>query len=141
MGGTKTPRTRRHPVISSGLAFSAPFFDPSETSLSALCVGWVVGRLRSSVSFMVGIVIGSGIFASPGFVLADVGSPGAALVVWSFCGLLTLAGKSPPLFRIHYFECVVSWSFNCPSRCWVTCSIARSGHVAASISISASLSA
>ena len=48
--------------------------------------------LRSAVGLMVGIVIGSGIFASPGFVVADVKSPAAALFVWAMCGMLTLAG-------------------------------------------------
>ena len=34
--------------------------------------------------------MGSGIFASPGFVLGYVGSPGAALCVWGGCGLITV---------------------------------------------------
>ena len=49
--------------------------------------------LPAAVGLMVGIVIGSGIFASPGFVVREVGSPGATLVVWALCGCLTLAGS------------------------------------------------
>jgi L-type amino acid transporter 9 len=43
-------------------------------------------------ALIVGIVIGSGIFASPGRVLEQVGSVGMALVVWTAAGLLSLAG-------------------------------------------------
>lgn len=48
--------------------------------------------LRNACGLIVGIVMGSGIFASPGFVLGYVGSAGASLVVWAVCGLLTVAG-------------------------------------------------
>ncbi len=54
--------------------------------------------LRRSMSFLdgaaliIGTVIGSGIFASPGKVLREVGSPGMALVVWFVAGILSLAG-------------------------------------------------
>jgi amino acid transporter len=48
--------------------------------------------LRSAVTFVVGIVIGSGIFASPGFVVKEVQSPGATLCVWGLCGVVTLLG-------------------------------------------------
>lgn len=48
--------------------------------------------LRSATAMMVGIVIGSGIFASPGFVVAEVNSPGATLIVWALCGLMTACG-------------------------------------------------
>lgn len=54
-------------------------------------IGRTLG-LPSAVSFIVGIVIGSGIFASPGFVVEGVGSPGAALLVWACCGAFSLAG-------------------------------------------------
>jgi L-type amino acid transporter 9 len=50
-------------------------------------------KLRNAVTFVVGIVIGSGIFASPGFVIAEVGSPGASLCVWALCGMLTTMGS------------------------------------------------
>lgn len=51
----------------------------------------------SAVGVLVGIVIGSGIFRVPSLVVADVGSAGAAALVWvlgavvSLCGALTLA--------------------------------------------------
>lgn len=54
--------------------------------------------LRRSMSFIdgaaliVGTIIGSGIFASPGRVLQQVGSVGMALTVWVVAGVLSLAG-------------------------------------------------
>ncbi len=48
--------------------------------------------LLDGAAIIVGTTIGSGIFASPGRVLAQVGSVGMALVVWVVGGLLSLAG-------------------------------------------------
>ncbi|MBW4698969.1 MAG: amino acid permease [Aphanocapsa lilacina HA4352-LM1] len=56
------------------------------------------GGLRRSLglidgaALIVGITIGSGIFASPGRVVEQVGSVGMALTVWVVGGLLSLAG-------------------------------------------------
>uniref|UniRef100_A0AAY4AHK2 Zmp:0000001267 n=1 Tax=Denticeps clupeoides TaxID=299321 RepID=A0AAY4AHK2_9TELE len=51
--------------------------------------------LVSAISLIGGIVIGSGIFMSPQYVLANVGSPGASLVIWTVCGTVsTLAALS-----------------------------------------------
>ena len=41
---------------------------------------------------IVGRIVGSGIFSIPSFVLAGVGSPGAALSLWLAAALLSYAG-------------------------------------------------
>ena len=51
-------------------------------------------HLQRSLSFfdglgiIVGIIIGSGIFSSPGLALQRSGSPGACLLAWSVSGML-----------------------------------------------------
>lgn len=41
-----------------------------------------------AICLIVGCMIGSGIFASPGVVFKQASSPGMALIVWAGCGLL-----------------------------------------------------
>ncbi|XP_014668383.1 PREDICTED: Y+L amino acid transporter 2-like [Priapulus caudatus] len=48
--------------------------------------------LVSAMSYVVGSIIGSGIFISPKGVLEHTGSSGFSLIVWSLCGLLALLG-------------------------------------------------
>ncbi|KAG9250932.1 amino acid permease-domain-containing protein [Emericellopsis atlantica] len=48
----------------------------------------------NGLSLIIGLVIGSGIFSSPSQVGSQVGSPGAALVVWVFAGILVWTGAS-----------------------------------------------
>ncbi|KAG2229050.1 amino acid permease-domain-containing protein [Thamnidium elegans] len=48
--------------------------------------------LLSSCNMIVGLIIGSGIFASPGPVTLKVKSVGASLVVWAIGGLLSMIG-------------------------------------------------
>lgn len=45
-----------------------------------------------AVAVIVGTIVGSGIFASPGVVLLHSGSPGAALSVWTLCGFFAYLG-------------------------------------------------
>jgi amino acid transporter len=46
----------------------------------------------NGLSLIVGLIIGSGIFASPSQVSSKVGSPGAALLVWIIAGVLAWTG-------------------------------------------------
>jgi len=48
--------------------------------------------LFTTVTMVVGGVIGSGIFRKPGIMAAQVGSPGLLLCVWAVAGLITLFG-------------------------------------------------
>lgn len=48
--------------------------------------------LISAISYVVGSVIGSGIFISPRGVLEHTGSSGYSLIVWTLCGILALLG-------------------------------------------------
>jgi hypothetical protein len=44
------------------------------------------------MGLVVGMQVGSGIFSSPGVVVAEVGSVGASLVIWVVSGLLAWTG-------------------------------------------------
>lgn len=48
----------------------------------------------NGLSLIVGLIIGSGIFASPSQVNSNVGSPGASLVVWVIAGILAWTGAA-----------------------------------------------
>ncbi|KUI52809.1 Y+L amino acid transporter 2 [Cytospora mali] len=48
----------------------------------------------NGLSLIVGLIIGSGIFSSPSQVNANVGSPGAALIVWVIAGILAWTGAA-----------------------------------------------
>lgn len=50
--------------------------------------------LLPAVSFIIGTVVGSGIFIAPKGVLMNSGSVGLSLVVWGLCGILSLFGKT-----------------------------------------------
>jgi len=44
----------------------------------------------AAISFLVGTIIGLGIFATPKWVLLYVGSVGMSLVMWALCGMIAL---------------------------------------------------
>src|SRR3984957_19374654 len=48
----------------------------------------------NGLSLVIGLIIGSGIFSSPGQVVARVGSPGASLIVWAIAGVLAWTGAA-----------------------------------------------
>lgn len=48
----------------------------------------------NGLSLIVGLIIGSGIFSSPGQVIARAGSPGASLLVWVIAGVLAWTGAA-----------------------------------------------
>lgn len=54
--------------------------------------------LLSATNFIVGTMIGSGIFVSASSALAYAGSVGMSLVVWTACGVICFLGKK---FVIH----------------------------------------
>ena len=45
-----------------------------------------------AIALIVGTQVGSGIFSSPGVVVAEVGSTGASLLVWIMSGVLAWTG-------------------------------------------------
>lgn len=48
----------------------------------------------NGLSLVIGLIIGSGVFSSPASVSSNVGSPGAALIVWVIAGLLAWTGAA-----------------------------------------------
>lgn len=46
------------------------------------------------MALVVGMQVGSGIFSSPGVVIAEVGSAGGSLMVWVVSGILAWTGAS-----------------------------------------------
>lgn len=58
---------------------------------SAVTLGREINLLQAT-SYVIGSIIGSGIFISPSGVLMQAGSLGWSLVVWSLCGVFSLLG-------------------------------------------------
>ena len=63
----------------------------ADTESKAFTLQRKVG-LISGISLIVGTMIGSGIFASPRYVMENSGSVGLTLFVWSLCGVLAMFG-------------------------------------------------
>lgn len=49
--------------------------------------------LLPAISFIIGTVVGSGIFIAPKGVLMNSGSVGLSLLVWVLCGVLSMFGE------------------------------------------------
>jgi len=60
-------------------------------STPRLCY-WDTADKVVGIALIVGTQVGSGIFSSPGVVVAEVGSVGASLLVWLASGLLAWTG-------------------------------------------------
>lgn len=84
----------------TGAGGYAPIGAPTSTSRPGGILGG--GSLEKNktltylngLSLVVGLIIGSGIFSSPSQVGSQVGSPGAAIVVWIVAGILVWTGAS-----------------------------------------------
>uniref|UniRef100_M4AT87 Si:ch73-352p4.8 n=1 Tax=Xiphophorus maculatus TaxID=8083 RepID=M4AT87_XIPMA len=65
--------------------------DKGKTEEEAVRLRREIGLLPA-VSFIIGTVVGSGIFIAPKGVLMNSGSVGLSLLVWALCGILSLFG-------------------------------------------------
>lgn len=63
--------------------------------------------LLPAVSFIIGTVVGSGIFIAPKGVLMNSGSVGLSLVVWGLCGILSMFGETLLLYCIGFVQCTM----------------------------------
>ncbi|RKP02577.1 hypothetical protein CXG81DRAFT_10621 [Caulochytrium protostelioides] len=117
-------------------------FDEEAGAPAAAQMGWFSG-----MCLVVGLMIGGGIFSTPGKVLSDVGSPGIALLCWAFGGFVAFCGTFcyielgtaiPKSGGEQAYLCVsypkpvglVSFMF-----CWAMIMCARPGASAADITI------
>lgn len=48
--------------------------------------------LLEGCAIILGIILGSGIFVSPKGVIQEVNSPGASIIIWTLCGVLSMIG-------------------------------------------------
>lgn len=78
----------------------APLGAPTSTGLQGGGLGGASLEKHKTLTYMnglglvVGLIIGSGIFSSPSQVNTNVGSPGAALIVWVIAGVLAWTGAA-----------------------------------------------
>lgn len=88
--------------LSSTQGGYAPLGAPSSVSLERQTGGLNSGNLEkhksltylNGLSLIVSLIIGSGIFSSPGLVSSHAGSPGASLIVWVMAGVLAWTGAA-----------------------------------------------
>lgn len=88
--------------LSSTQGAYAPLGGPSSASLERQPGGRENGNLEkhktltylNGLSLIVGLIIGSGIFSSPGLVSSHAGSPGGSLIVWTIAGVLAWTGAA-----------------------------------------------
>ena len=106
-GGGRGGHARTY-SISSAFDFTNTLFPLSTTAAGYTALGTPIYNLLegpslekhksltyfNGLSLIVGIIIGSGIFASPSQVSLNAGSPGAALLVWLAAGVLAWTGAA-----------------------------------------------
>ncbi|TPX36388.1 hypothetical protein SeLEV6574_g08076 [Synchytrium endobioticum] len=88
-------RPSKSPLSSPSFDFGPinPFNIPLSLSVPSRSDLALTVSLRNALALVVGMMIGSGIFASPGPVLKNTGSAGASLVIWITAGLLAMTGS------------------------------------------------
>merc|ERR1711892_1270892 len=74
----------------------------------------------SGMGLVMGSMIGSGIFMSPGSVLASSGSVGLSLIMWTCCGVISSLGALCALELGLYFPNPAAHMFTF-MRDWVIC--------------------
>ena len=73
--------------------FGAVLFQVSKMASEKIALKRELGLL-SGICLVVGVMIGSGIFISPGGVLQNSGSVAVSVIVWLVCGIMSLLGES-----------------------------------------------
>lgn len=109
---TRNARMTRSYSVSSAFDFTPALFPLSSTAGGYTALGAPTtpnlnrtGTLENlekhktltylnGLSLVIGLIIGSGIFSSPSQVNLHVGSPGAALIIWTTSGLLAWTGAA-----------------------------------------------
>ncbi|CAJ2507393.1 Uu.00g085790.m01.CDS01 [Anthostomella pinea] len=88
------------PLSSSTAPGYAPLGAPTSAAQRHSGLGGASLEKHKTLTYMnglgliVGLIIGSGIFSSPSQVNANVGSPGASLIVWAIAGVLAWTGAA-----------------------------------------------
>jgi hypothetical protein len=92
---------RRSDVSSARSSFSLDFESPYRIELAptsfrpkAITKFPVTLNLFHGLGLVVGVIIGSGIFAAPGLILQRAGSVAGAAIVWVLCGLVAALGAA-----------------------------------------------
>uniref|UniRef100_A0A1I7S7B1 Large neutral amino acids transporter small subunit 2 n=1 Tax=Bursaphelenchus xylophilus TaxID=6326 RepID=A0A1I7S7B1_BURXY len=76
------------------------------TIVPATALGGVSTKMGflGATSYVIGNIIGSGIFITPASILRSTESPGLSLIVWFLCAIIAILGMTmlPLLHRIGY---------------------------------------